>query len=489
MSRAPVAFTSRSPRGKLDAKILREAGILRDPSQPAQALERARTLARHGRVREARSLIHPHMRRACGLDRARMAELLARCAMAGAGGNWRELLEEALRGYEESGYLRGLSRTQRKLGEMLLSAGQLGDAEQRLLKAKQAYEQLDNAEGAALTRVLQARVYRRSGRLTEALAQADRAVTVLDELGRTGSASLARLERARLRAMRGDHLGAAHDLVDADHQLSAQGDATARMRARLMRAEILLRQGGVDRVATAMRRLVEDLGEIEDAHVRAWAHSLLGESLTLLDPQRARRELARARHLYEDLGHTYNVVSCDIHLVRVEHALRLDPRPRLDALARQSLEAWPLLAAELLVVRASLDLEPNGTKLREELLAARRFALASGNRFLAKEVTRALDATDALGEDSDALTPVQLPPEESTTHAALYRALSTGIDGQPTRPERLERIARTDDVGPRARPVFAALLASSVARSPIRASLRRPMARSLSVASTDSRVA
>ena len=72
-TKQPFVFARPSPRGKLDTKVLREAGILRDPSQPDQALERARTLARHGRMREARNLIHPHMRSACGLQRARMA--------------------------------------------------------------------------------------------------------------------------------------------------------------------------------------------------------------------------------------------------------------------------------------------------------------------------------------------------------------------------------------------------------------------------------
>lgn len=491
-TKRPFIFTYRSPRGQLDSKMLLEAGILRDPRHPDQALERARTLARHGRVREARNLIHPHMRRACGLQRARMAELLGKCSMAGAGGNWHDLLHEALRGYSEAEHLRGVARTQRTLGEMLLSSGRLAEATAMLQQAVETYQRQGSDEGVARSRVLKARVLRRAGRLDEALAEADGAVAMLDALGRAGSASLARLERARLRSMRGDQAGAAHDLVDADQLLSANGDATSRLRARLMRAEILMRQGEKDRVAAAMRRVVSELSEVEDAHVRAWSHYLMGESLTTSDPQQARRQLTRARHLYEALGHVYNVVSCDLLLARIEHELGLDTRPRLATFQRQSLAEWPLLRAELAVLRATLGLESNAQKLIDELREARRFALESGDRALAREVTRALRRQTALPHDNeDTLTPVELPPRAATTHAALFRALATGADGQRLAPHPLERIDATGasaGVG-RPRPVFASLLASSAAGSPVRANLRRPITLDAAGSNTASRVA
>jgi len=447
--------------------VLLKAGILRDPNKPEQALGRARTLAKHGRYKEARDLVCPHAHKATGEMRVAMTELLARCAMYGAGGDWESLLRTTLDAYEQAGDSLGAARTRRDLGDMLVGEGRFDEADRELRQAAATFRQFKDARRLGLVECLRARVRSHAGFVHRAHSRINHAIGILTQVGDARSLAIAKLERARTLAIKGDGPAAAKDLIAAERYLSSSGSALDRIRAKLTRAECLHVLGESRRASDGLKRVLADVVDLEEVSIRAWVHALLGESLAEISPSAARQYLMRARHLYESLKQTYHVARCDVALANVERRIGLNALGRLKSVPAKGLSRWPLLAAQYSMARAHLSAEKQPERARVALLKARGFAHDNGNRALMLQVDATLQATGLVAdEELDRLTPAEAEP--------MVQAGSSPAPAGP-RPEPYQISDVSDDVVIAPRPAPLRMIqAASTPRTGL--SLKRPLA-------------
>jgi len=367
--------------GILPEKLIAE-GIVSDPTTPTGAFKRGRGMVRQGDYQQARAILYPHAGSAPVELRYKLAELLGLCA-AHQGGEWRSLYDEALAGFKADADSTGVARIHGHIGEMLMHVGDLEDAESHLLQADQIYTDLGDNVRSALIKARRGKLRFKSGRVKQALPWIDSALAILLPLRRRRPEGLVRLERARVLAALGDPHTAAKELILGERLLASGGDSADRLRARIVRAETLLNTGQIDRAAWGLRRLLPELSRIDDARTRAWGKFMLGQSLAESQPTASRRNLSRARHLYQGLGSEYGVCRCDIWLAYVESRMGLNPKARCKALSQQDLKRWPLLAYEFRIARACAVVVHDREQARRVFLGARTFANKTANRALA----------------------------------------------------------------------------------------------------------
>ena len=339
------------PVRALEPEHLMQAGILSNPNTPEGAYRRARGLVRQGHYQEARNLLYPHARSAPCALRPKIAELLGVCAVHG-GGDWRQLLEAALSGYADFSDATSMARVHQHMGDMLLVIGRFDEASSSFRAASSLFRGQGDAARAAMADCRRARVQLRAGHIKSALACVDRALTELMPLSRARDEGLARLDRARILAYLGDSETCAKELISAERMLATSGNRSDRVRARLARAETFLILGQTPRARAGLRRVLADVVDLEDVATRAAAHMFLGRSLIGESPIKARRNLMRAKHLYQTINSDFGVANCELSLSLVEHRLGFAVHGRLRQLADFPLEKWPLFAADLRRVRA-----------------------------------------------------------------------------------------------------------------------------------------
>ena len=392
----------------LSPDVLLREGILSDPEKPEQAIRRARGLAQQGHYREARDLLCPHSRVEDLTLRLKITELLATCAMRGSGGDWEDLLQATLKGQVAVGDELGAARTRRHLGEMLVNVGRIDEAESYLKDALDAFVRLGDRSRAAKVECLRAKARMRAGYVSRALDRINVAIEVFNELGNGRGLALARLERACILARQADSVGAARDLLAAEHFLASSGGAFDRLRARLARAECLHILGDSRRAVSGLKRILVDVVDLEETPIRAYVHTLLGQASMELEPSAARQYLMRGRHLYESLKFDYYVVLCDIELARVEHRMGLNARSRLKQISDRPVTEWPSIASTLALARAEVIGAKDPDRARLALFRARSFAHDAGDRSLQKAVDRALLTTGLATQDEvRELSPVE----------------------------------------------------------------------------------
>jgi len=403
----------------LDPDRLIEAGILSNPDKPEGAYRLARGLVRQGQYKEARNLLYPHARTApCGL-RPKIAELLGVCAIH-SGGEWRELLEAAACGYAQYGEQASVAQVRQHIGDMLLVLGEFKAADDNYLEASKAFRAAGETARAALADCMRARVRLRAGHIESALACVDRALTELMPLRRARDEGIARLDRALILAYLGDRSTCAKELLSAERMLATTGNRSDQVRTRLARAETLLILGDTRRACAGLRRLLADVVDLEDIATRAHVHMLLGRALLTDKPPNARRNLMRAKHLYQSIDSAFGLANCELFLAQIEHRLGFAVHGRLRSLTASPLDQWPLFAAELRAVRAETIADSSPDLARSLLFEARKFAVRSGNRSLARTTDLCLRRARLVA--SDDLTPIE---DEKTTPMVQGGATTT----------------------------------------------------------------
>ncbi len=423
----PSAEAAPPPAVGLAPEVLLRAGILRDPNDPEQAYARARTLARHGHYREARNLITPHARTTDDALSRRITELLARCALYGAGGDAEQLLGAALAAHQKANDVVGVARMHRDLGELHVAQGRFDEADAQLKRAHDLFIAQGERSRAGLVECLRARARVAAGLVERATARIEAALHLLAQEGDVRGLSLARLEKARILALQGDGEAAAKELVAADRYLSTSGSALERLMGRLARAECLYYVGEPRRAADGLKRILIDVVDLEEASIRAFVHTLLGQCLADLHPSAARQYLMRGRHLYETLKQDYHVTRCDIALARVEQRIGLNARSRLKTISGADLGRWPLLAAEYNIARALVSAERDPERAREALLRSRAFAAENHNHALLAQADHALLTTGLVAGADKVLS-------ESLAPGLLVEAGSIAAPASLTRP-------------------------------------------------------
>lgn len=398
------------PHLGLAPEVLLKEGILRDPSDPEQAFFRAKSLILQGRYRDARNVLCKHLHSCQGQLGTRMTKLLAKCAMAGVGSNWEELLSTTIQAYHAGDDAVGAAKTRCALGEMYITAGRFEEAETQFRLAEEVFvERKDNALQARVLR-LQAHGCMRAGLIFRALKHIQETITLLHAVSEPLGLALAQLERARIFATYGDARNAAKDLLAAENGLSNSGSALNRMRARLVRAECLYVLGDLDRSVHGLKRVLAAVLNLEEAPIRAWVYLLLGQALAIIKPGQARKYLIRSRHLYSTLGQPYHMVRSAILLASVENQLGLDTRGRLMRIRRQISTDWHYLMALHRLIQAEIECETQPNIARQAVLQVREFARENGNRGLLREIDRRLRLPGFLQMmDLDHLTPVEKP--------------------------------------------------------------------------------
>ena len=381
----------------LTRDVLIKAGVLRDPADPEQAYQQARVLAKNGQYAEAASLVRPHAR-IDGRLGLKMNELLGRCAMYG-GGDWESLLKATLQGYRESDDQLGIARTLRDIGGMLIEVGSFDEADRVLRKSVHLFRARYDNRRAALAKMLRARLRLRAGYVNRAQIRIDQVIEELEQLEDSHGLAFARLERAVIAAHQGRKEDAAKDLVAAESYLGRSGHPLERVRARLTRAECLHLLGESRRAANGLKRILVDVIDLEEVPIRAFVHSLLGETLSTVNPNAARQYLMRARHLFARLNNRYQVAHCDVALALVEGPMGLNAKSRFAALPIAELGKWPALAAQYNIARAELCAGSKAERSRQALLKSRTFATDNGDRTLMRHIDLALRQTGLVDEE------------------------------------------------------------------------------------------
>ena len=462
---------SAAKRPRLTAEDLARAGVLRDVAKPEQACERARSLIRQGKYREAHAILQPHLRRTSGPTSTIVLELLGRCAMAGAGGSWKDLLTEAHDRRIEQGEEVAAASTNLRLAEMHLGTGDFATAECLLDAAAETFRRANNRTGRDEAAILRARLHLRLGEVSRARALLDDIVALPDRAPIPATELRARLTRALALTMAGDVPGARGEMLLVEDRFAAGVGRGDWVWARLMRGELLLRQGSANKATRSLMTLHDELGNGEDATVRALLLSLLGRASQNSDACAARRHLLLARQLYKALGQTYLIAESDIYLARVEARLSLDAETRLVALPPGVLNDWPVLKTAL----ALTVLQLNDTCVPEGLIAQlermRGEAQGRGDRSLAAEIDVALRAEGVPVENADLL--IALAPE-------LDLGASTVRSGV-TMPSALDGDSGCK-VGLRPTAVFSRLLGSSSVPRDLTPGLVRPQPKGIRLA-------
>ncbi len=401
----PPREESPQVRYGLDPQVLMSSGILRNPAVPEEALERASRLCAQARFREARATLVPHLNNADSTIAADVRGLLAECALRGVGTDPREAIEEALAACRRSGDRARLAMVSTLRGELLLETGELDPAEEALQEARRIHLDAGETRAAARAQALLARVALLRGDANRALELTRIAA---DEAGDgTDVAASVRLIRANVQAHRNAPDDVARDLVEAERLLRSRVSAADRLRPRIARAETLLVLGFDSRALRGLRKLLIDVVSLEDTQIQARVHLLLGLAALREDATFARRHLMRARHLYDSYGAAYGATRADIGLLRVEHRLGLNPRPRLQGLESRDLTQWPLLAAQLNIARVEIHAGARPAVCRRKLLEERERAASKGQRALMSEIDQALVDCGLAGDDIRDLTPVE----------------------------------------------------------------------------------
>jgi len=397
------------PRFGIDPAVLLSSGILRNPAVPEQASLRAKSLIEAGRFREARAILQPHAHSAPEPWRARITDQLAQCAMYG-GGDWLSPLTSALDMHAQSNGLAELAGTHQRLGEMLLLQGEFALADKHFISADHIYSTLVDPGKTARVGALRARLHLRAGRAEAALVQIDETLQRLGDREPRARA-FAKLERARVQACRGRDDDAARELIQAEGVLGVSSNAADRLATRLVRAEALIVLGDIPRAIKGLRRLLAEAIGIEDVYTRALAHALFGQATLDEDASQSRRHLARAHHLYESIGATYQLAWCELMLARVDFRLGLNPRSRLKALAQRPLGAWPLLRVELAIARGEIYGMSQADRARDSLMRARMFSARNGHLSLVRLIDVVLVAQRLMSDrEIDELTPIESSP-------------------------------------------------------------------------------
>jgi hypothetical protein len=406
--RGPAAGQGSQVKVGLSPEVLLREGILSDPGNPEQAYRRARGLIHQGRYKEARDLLCPHSRVEDPALSVKITGLLAQCAKHGSGGDWESLLNATFKGCLALGDEMGAAKARRDLGDMLVNVGRIDEGEGFLKDAADAFTRLGDRGRAAKVECLRARARLRAGYVGRALERVNAAIDSFNGLGGGRGLALARLERACILARRADNVGAARDLIAAEHFLASSGSAFDRLRARLARAECLHILGDSQRAVSGLKRVLVDVVDLEETSIRAYVHTLLGQACMELDAPASRQYLMRGRHLYQSLKCDYYVALCDIELARVEHRLGLNARGRLKQLTDKPVTEWPALASILAIARAEVCGGKESDRARQSLFRARAFAAESGNRSLLATVDRVLLTTGlATAEEMGPMTVVE----------------------------------------------------------------------------------
>lgn len=395
-----------APRG-IPPSILREAGILRDPDKPEQAYLRATGLIRQGCFQDAVRLLRPHLHCRPAMLQATIRELRAICALH-LGGDAGAQLDDALAGQRACGHTLGEARVLRHLGMYHLATGRFRAADESLSRARSAYASLDRNGDALWAEALRALVRFESGDVHRARARLDRCLSDSSAQGRP--LALMWLYQARILAGAGDSKKALSSLLRAERALRSCGSRSEWWLGRIVRAEILIRTGQSDRARMLLHTLLTEVVGLEDLPPRAWTCLLLGESYMAQDSNMARRFLSRANHLYEKVGHTYAAARSDLLLAQAESRMGLNAQGRLAA-SWERLRAekeWQLLRAEHRVVAAQVADTGSLLQHRDGITRARQYALAHGNRALARVATSVLHERFGDQPGTDMLTPVIL---------------------------------------------------------------------------------
>ncbi|MEM6733286.1 MAG: hypothetical protein AAF658_17130, partial [Myxococcota bacterium] len=336
----------------IDPQVLMASGILRNPAIPEQALERAKSLCAQSRYSEARAALVPHLNNADSAVEAELRGVLAECALRGVGSEPRAAIEEALASHRLSGDDRRVALMLTLSAELDLQTGEFRHARKSLKEAYAIFRERKERAPASRVSTLMAEVELLSGDTNRALDFARQAAKEAGE--GTESTSAVRLVLARIHAHRNAPNEVARDLVEAERLSRSRVSLAERLRPRIARAETLLTLGFDKRALRGLRRVLIDVVTLEDTQVRAKVHLLLGLSSVASDATFARRHLKRARHLYEGFEATYGMTRADLGLLRVEHRLGLNTRPRLESLESVDLDRWPLLRAQLAIARVEI---------------------------------------------------------------------------------------------------------------------------------------
>lgn len=393
-----------APRIGLQPEELIEAGILSNTETPNGAIKRARGLIEQGAYQRAREILYPHARTKDPVSRPKIAELLGTCALH-CGGGWEDLFKAALHSFVKSHDKRGSARVYHLLGEGLLNAGDLKQAEKCLRRASELFSDVGDPGPAAMAVCARARVRMRAGDLKVALRLVDQALSQLAPLGHSHDEGLVRLVRARILAYLGASGPCAKELIIAERLLACSGSKKDRLLAAMVRAETLINLGQGAKAFAGLRRLLLEVVDLEDVHTRAWVHVMLGRAAAPESLPEARRHLMRAKHLFSGVGSDLGVADCDLRLAQVESRLGFAVHGRLHGLGQLPLHEWRLFAAELKIARAECISEESSDLARRLILEARSFGRDSGNRSLVRAADAALRACRLITLDED-LTPI-----------------------------------------------------------------------------------
>ncbi|MEO1170808.1 MAG: hypothetical protein AAFX94_01990, partial [Myxococcota bacterium] len=372
----------------IDPQVLLASGILRNPAIPEQALERAKSLCAQARYREARAALVPHVNNAESALDAQLRGVLAECSLHGGGAEPAVAIADALERFEDRGEVEPAAQMRVLLAELQLQTGDFSSAKDNLCHARRIFRDTACPRQSARVGALLARLTLLSGDSHAALETVEGAAQEA-ALG-TLAAAMNRLERARIHAYRNDPNRVARDLVEAERILRSRMSLALRLQPRIVRAETLNILGYRSRALRGLRKLLIDVVTLEDTHVRARVHLLLGNAAIDEDATFARRYLMRARHLYETFGGEYGAAEADIGLVRVEQRLGLNPRPRLRALESRDLSEWSLLASRLAIAKAEIFAGSRPAVIRRGLLEARERAAKHGLRAVMAEIDNTL---------------------------------------------------------------------------------------------------
>ena len=389
------------PRGahRLDPQVLRQAGILSDLNDPPQALKRARRLIHRGRYKEARLVIQPHVRGAKGLLKAAFYEQLARCALYLGRPEQFDFAQKALTVYRRAADAHGEGRMLFALGEMYIGEGRFREADESLVGAAACFARIDEKGRQALCAGLRSYARFRVGHLKKAEAHLQDARALIAGQDEPRVDGLLRLEAARIFALMGDGARASRELLVAERQLAVSGALRERMTARLLRAESILRAGDSQRAAAGLRRIAPEIAELDDPALCARQKYLLGEALLDDDPPQARISLMRARHLFAGLRAPFDIAYCDLRLAVVEQRIGLNPQGRIKNLALAEAHHWPIIAAEMRMLRATMTADSEPEQARRLLMQAQDFARQHQNKVLIARVFTLLGATGLISDD------------------------------------------------------------------------------------------
>lgn len=433
----------RAPARGLEPQVLREAGILLDTRRPQDALRRGWALARQGHFRQVYKLLKPHVDRTSGRLQLQLTELYARSAAA-IGRKWERELQKALDGYKQAGDAEGEGRCLEAFGHAALNAGKLAEADRQLADAEKTLRASGKLAGALSARALRARGRLYAGDLNQAQSLLEGALSEARHRRQRRAEAFARLERGRVYAARGELTLAARDVLLAERVFGSSGNRADVVRAKLVRAEMLLACGQWERAARGLRRLQAEAAHLEDLCMRAWSQELLGRALLPTDAAGARRYLSRSRHLYEKVGAHYEIAVCDVAMARVELRLGLNPRDRLRKTQRAGLDQWPAVWLESIIAQAELDAPKAPEKARQTLRQVRDDALELGHHTLASQADRSL-RSDKGAELADV---AELTPVDPQTRSALAERSRTTQSQQHRGPAQASRPTPMDEASP-----------------------------------------